>query len=341
MAGAILLLVITVHMVVPVYLGELLRRQVQVTGYQTSFSDLSISLSRGSYTVHNARLYCECMANTAMEAREIEFGLAGFENGKWLGKITVRNPRMVFSDSTDIEDGRGVGVYPFRILASKLMVVPLDEILITNGHLHFVDLKLNARSPLEMHNISIHISNLTSKPREDNELVARANGRSDVYGGKLRFTVNFDPTNSAPEFNVRARLENLDLSYIRDYLKAYGGHSIDEGLFSMLAEARGDEEVITGLVKPLLQNTYMASNRGSQPLKFYKAHNPFTRPFPQISFHGNMDYAASSLWSAVAFTLRNAFLEALTPIIQKIDGGEKKSFRQQRVPRLPEKMGSS
>lgn len=277
---------------------------------------------------------------TVLEAREIEFGVIGFKNGKWLGKVTIRSPKLTFSDSAENEREKPRGVYPLRKVVGQLIGVPLDEILITNGHLRFIDLKAKSQFTLEMNNISIHVSNLTSNPREDNELVARANGRSDVYGGKLRFSLNFNPTSSAPEFNVRAKLENLDLSYISEYLQIHGGHPIDKGLFSMLAEARGDEEVVSGLVKPLLQTTYMASNRRDQ-FKFYKALNPFTRPFPQISFHGNMEYAASSLWTAVAFTLRNAFFEALTPVIQKIDGGKDKSSRQQRTPRVPEKIGSS
>lgn len=343
--GGLILLVsaIAVHVVLPAYLDRLVRIQLEtLPQYRVTFAGITISVERGSYTIHHARVFPRHgSTNALLEAREIELGFAGWENGLLLGRITVRNPRFTFNDSIDYTPRKKSARLALRDLAPRLMAMQLDEIFIRGGHLYFRDLSSTPRITFEMRNINIHVRNLAGHTGEDDELIARANGRSDVYGGKLRFTVNFNPNSPAPEFNVRARLENLDLSYISDYLEVYGDRSIDKGLFSMLAEARGEEETVSGFVKPLLETTYMVSYPSANTYKFYKAHNPFARPYPQISFHQNIEYASLSLWSAVAFTLRNAFLEALVPMIHKIDTGEKRRFKPQTVPVIPEKLRSS
>lgn len=334
----LVLLLIAVHVILPVWLSRVVRTQLAtMPEYRATFSAISVSLQRVSYTIHDARVFADSVSGKpVLEAREIELGVTGLKNGILLGRVTVRNPRVSFADSID-HNPVGINTrYALRKMA-RLMPIALNEIFLTDGHLYFHDLSSTPRLTFQMRNIHIHIDNLNGAPRDGDELIARANGKSDVYGGKLRFSVNFNPNSEGPEFNVRARLENMDLSYISDHLEVYGDQSIDKGLFSMLAEARGEEETVSGFVKPLLETTYMVSFPQAESYKFYKAHNPFARPYPQISFHGNMESASLSLWSAVAFTLRNAFLEALVPVIHKIDAGEKRRPRPQKVPSLPEK----
>jgi hypothetical protein len=329
---------LAIYLILPVWLGRYVEKQVTTfTQYRASFSHISVSLKNQSYSVHNARLTRKDKNGEIefIEADQIEVGIipTGWLTLNFTGKIIAHSPHISFAYSgknsrtpLTIDD-------PFRRLGSRLLPVALEELIVIGGQISFRDVDAAPHITLEMNDIEIHARGLSRKPHTDNGLVAFAQGKANIYGGKLKFSVNFNPANPTPEFNMKARLDNLDLSYLSEYLTTHGNYSVEKGLFSVMAEATGDEENVSGFVKPLLATIRLASNRENEKFHAYRTQNFFSRPYPQVSFHGSIQYASLTIWSAVAFTLRNAFFEALMPVIHKIETREGRSHDRPRARR--------
>jgi hypothetical protein len=85
----------------------------------------------------------------------------------------------------------------------------------------------------------------------------------------------------------------------------------------MFTEASGLENNIYGFVRPLLEGINLAKHTPGMENHSVPVKNPFSRPLRQIPFQESLDDI--NIWSAVAFTLHKAFLQALVPSVMQID----------------------
>jgi hypothetical protein len=333
LSGRIVLVMLTSLLVVyafvriaaPIYLGHHVREQVTtLSSYKLKFSSIDVSIFQGSYTLTNlALLDPKGSGEPFFMAKTATFSLCKGEGYSLIaGHIEVREPSIniyvpATKRSTKTPD------YPWINVARRLMGVPVEYVSITDGAIHYEDHQSFPVVNLSMEDIDLTIEGLNSPASEDDVMVGRAMGTARIDEGSVAFSLNFDPAAEMPTFDLKARLDNLNLEYLADYLTAHGSSTSEKGLFSMLAQATGEETSISGVVKPLLETINLAAYQKRNPAaqRSFTRH-PFARQLAPISFHGDLDLHSLSLWEAVAFTLRNAFLEGLAPVIQKTNSGD-------------------
>jgi hypothetical protein len=318
--------VFAVYALLPWSIDRLVRSELlKLPQFHVSYSRVKVSLLRGSYALEDIRV---CRRSSPQlpffQAESIEFGISPylFESGTLTGRITAHAARLDFVDTDINEEMQRQMRYAWKNIPGKLIVLPLDEIRIVDGKITYAELISTPHISLEMDDINISVRDIDCPidPDADNELVAHAEGDARINNGKLNFSIDFNPSAKQPVFQLKARLENFDLSYLSDYLKVHGNYTIEEGLFSMVTQASGDEANVSGFVKPLLETIQFASSSAQSDAVFRR--NRFARLYPQMSFRNDFDSVTPSLWTAVVFTMRSAFFEALIPVIQTTESME-------------------
>jgi hypothetical protein len=73
-----------------------------------------------------------------------------------------------------------------------------------------------------------------------------------------------------PMFNLSAELVNLNLSDVRDFLRAYGKVDVQQGIFSLYTEAITKNDKVIGFVQPRIQNVAIASNETDSALSLLR-----------------------------------------------------------------------
>jgi hypothetical protein len=343
----ITLAVLAVYVIIPQLVDRLVRRELLgFSGYNVSYSRVNVSLLRGCYQLEDIVIFKKSVGQRApfFQAKKIEFGISKclFNNGRLAGKITAFAPRVNFVETGVSDQSQDDISHPWKTIGRKLMLFPLHEIQIINGKITYAEHISSPYISLEMGNININVRDVDANadPFAENQLVAHAEGDARINQGKLNFSIEFDPSAKEPVFHLKARLEDLDLAYLSDYLKVHGNYAIEKGLFSMVTQASGDEANISGFVKPLMETIQLASpvTTGSNDVL---EGSPFAKPYPQMSFRNELDFLEPSLWTAVVFTLRSAFFEALMPVIRAIDSGEGHQGRHPVRPLIPKSLHSS
>jgi hypothetical protein len=336
------IIVALVKVLFPIWLQQQLQKElVTLNACTASYKDLSISLLQGKYTLTEVSLRDRNVWSpiNLLEAERIEFSLLNLApwQGSVSGKVTIYSPELhLIEDSTEHSTQMQIK-YPLQRICQSLMGVLVSEIEIIDGKISYENKKADPDIYLEMNQINLLVDNLNSIPGDEDERVAGVEGSANVYQGKLHLSVKFNPMSNTPSFNMKASLENLDLSYLKDYFRYNGNYEVEKGMFSMLAQATGEEENVSGYVKPALDIIYRVENKWQRDKVFLNVENPFAQPFPQMSFHGDLELPGKSLWNAVALTLRNAFFEALMPVIHKIDAGETHRENPPRFYQMPQK----
>jgi hypothetical protein len=315
---------IVVFLIVPLTIKTHIRQQlITLSKYRLNYSEIRISPLSATCTIEGASLShkTDPESNILFRAKAIEFALCNtiISQGRLTGKINVVQPEISFITSLNASEEID---FPWENVGQRIMSLPLHELRIINGKIIYEDRQSFPTSKLVMDDINIQVNNLDAQPVPDYPLVSHAEGNGNINGGKLNFSLDFNPVSKDAVFCLKASLEKLDLTYLSDYLKGHGNLSIENGMFSMVAQASGQDEEVSGFVKPLLENIHFASLGHNESIGL--ASSPFIRPYPKISFQNDLNYASLTIWSAVTYTMRSAFFEALMPVIKKINSAEKR-----------------
>jgi hypothetical protein len=324
--------IIAFRLLLPIWFHPFIEKQVvSLTEYQPSYSSIDMSLLRGSYSLENFRLEKNPKGILPFfTARKIEFSISwsSLLKGKLTGKITVFDPNVNFIEGTTRQTTQNKIDDRWTSVSRKLLVIPLEEINVIDGVIRYKNLRTEPTVDLAMTDIYFSVKNINDPASPEGVLPSRAKGTATIDKGKLRFVMDFNARTKIPVFSLRASLYNLDLSYLSNYLQAYGNYEVEDGLFGLTTQASSNEEKITGFVRPLFENINLVSNEISEDEYVVRFSGPLTKSFRHIPFESNLEHASLSLWSAIGSTLHSALMQALMPIIKNTNTGEQEpSYR--------------
>ncbi len=92
-----------------------------------------------------------------------------------------------------------------------------------------------------------------SNQKSDGLGVVNLTGRF-ADSGPMRVKATFRPENNGPDFEVDARIEDVDMRAMNDLLRAHAKFDVVSGLFSVYSEMRVKNGRIEGYVKPLFRD---------------------------------------------------------------------------------------
>ena len=310
------------------------QRLANVPGYYGHVQDLDLSLWRGAYKLKNLNLDKVDSVTKAhtkfIDVKLIDLSLEwkALFHGRLVGKLMFDHPVLRFTkDKTDPAKVQKDTV-SFSKLLKSFMPLKVNKCEINHGDLHYID---PASKPLvdiymsETHVLAQNLSNVVDSSKLPSSIVATA----ATYGGNFTFNMQLNPLAKDPYFQMKAQLENADLTRFNDFLMAYANFDINRGIFGMYMELAAADGRFIGYVKPFIKNLDVVgpNNRKGSILhavweEIVGAAGVLLRNqskdqiATKIPIEGTFKQKTSTdMWGAIAILLRNAFIQALIPSI--------------------------
>ena len=134
-----------------------------------------------------------------------------------------------------------------------------------------------------------------------------------------------------PDFNLVLRLEDTDMKTMNPILRQYGKFDVVDGTFSLYSELTGKGGRVTGYVKPLFKDVKAYDPSQDRDKGFVKKlyeklvggvskllkNVPRDEVATKVDVAGRLDEPQTSTLQAIGNLIRNAFIEAILPGLER------------------------
>ncbi len=178
----------------------------------------------------------------------------------------------------------------------------------------------------------IHFTNVSNQHAEGK---ATGSVKGKFMGsGDSTISLTFSPVGKKLDFDLTVRIDGTELPAMNDLLRASAGFDVGGGQFSFYSEVNARQGNITGYAKPLFKDITFNNQRQDRKKGFFQGfkqglvegaarllENPPRREVgTKINISGTLDSPEYSTWEAVGGFLKNAFLKAILPGLEKEAG---------------------
>lgn len=210
------------------------------------------------------------------------------------------------------------------------MPLRINRFEIINGLIQYTDNNASPNVNVKMTETYILAENLTTNKSDTSLLPASVNASANVYNGTLKFTMKLNPLADHPTFDMNAELKDTELPKLNNFFKAYGKFDVNKGTFGMYTEIAADQGKFVEYIKPVINNLDVLGQEDRDDKlaqKFWESlvgtagvifkNQKHDQVAAKIPLQGAFDKANVDLWYAVLDILRNAFIKALQPTIDR------------------------
>ena len=149
--------------------------------------------------------------------------------------------------------------------------------------------------------------------------------------GRADATMSFKPTPKGPDFDVVVKLEDTDMTTMNPLLRQYGKFDVVRGTFSLYSELKAKGGEVNGYVKPLFKDVKAYDPAQDADKGFVKKlyervvtgvsrilkNPPRDEVATKIDVQGRIDQPQTSTLQAIGNLLRNAFIKAILPGLER------------------------
>lgn len=323
--------------VLPSYLRRYVNRVLdQSSEYDGRIGRIDLKLLRGEYSIRDVQIVKTTHAVPVpfFESRQVDFSLDwdALFHGALRGKITMAAPRLNFVDGPTEEESQTGAYEPWLGMLDQLFPFRIDKAEITNGEVHFLAAHFEPPVDVYLSEVEATLTNLSNAEGSVDPLIAGVRARGTAMDtGRFRFRMDLDPTSYRPTFDLALQLLDVDVTRLDALTRAYGNFDFEQGSFDLVIEAAARNGFVDGNVKPLFRNIKVLSIRD------FKTDNPFqifweavvgaagtvfkNQPRDQVgtsfAIQGDMEDPRTSIFEIVGNVLRNAFVEAYLPRLDR------------------------
>lgn len=344
-AGPVLILVVLVvcaRLALPGYLEAYANRTLdQSPDYDGRVGTVDVDLWRGMYAVHDVSVVKTTNAVPVpfFECPLVEFSLDwnALYRGAMRTKILIEKPKLNFVQGPTEEESQTGGDQPWLDILNQLAPFRVDKAEVRDGRVHFR--AFHTRPPVNVFltDVQAQVTNLSNIEGDIDPLIAHVRARGTAMdSGRFRFEMSLDPKSHRPSFDMAVQLLDMDVTRLNSLALAYGDFDFTSGSFDFVLEVTTKDGFVQGYAKPLFRNVKVLSLRDVQndnPLQLLwealvgAVGAVFTNQSrdqfgTRITISGNLDGPRTDILEVVGNVLRNAFVRAYLPSIERRVDGE-------------------
>ena len=184
-------------------------------------------------------------------------------------------------------------------------------------------------------NANLEIDHVSSEPKEG---IGKIHFAGLFMGsGHTDATMQFKATPQGPDFDLVLKLEDTDMTTMNPLLRQYGKFDVVAGKFSFYSEMQGRSGRVTGYVKPLFKDVKAYDPEQDRDKGFVKRlyerlvtgvskilkNPPRDEVATKVDIEGRLDQPQTSTLQAIANLLRNAFIKAILPGLEREAGASR------------------
>lgn len=344
LVGAIILtlLVLRFHFL-PQWVSERIRSHVDVIrDYNVVYTDFEISMLSGSFSLDEVILQKResKLPIPFFEARKITiaFDFSTLLTDRWSATVTVNDPVLnVIHGQDEVSSLTSISSLWAETIA-QIAPLPVNSMEIIDGQIHYNDLQSTPRVILSITEISLKGKNLCNGDGVEKILSGTVEGTGKIAEGRFTMKMELNAFFESPMFSLSAELIDLNLTDVRDFLKAYGTIDVQQGIVSLYTEMMTKNDKVIGFVKPMIEDIVVAgdaagTSEDSSSNRLWTVASKDHENWNDVSIEGRLDQPGMNLWSATAIALHNAFIEAISATLDtmKKPGGHGKSIPPERT----------
>ncbi|MBT1702414.1 DUF748 domain-containing protein [Chryseosolibacter indicus] len=307
----------------------------QLEGYNGSIGNVNIQLLRGAYQIENLKVFKD---QGSEEIPFIDIPLTDFSiewnavlHGALAGEVRFKKPILHFIAENKIAKDTTTRLstqpekkvnWPDQI--KRLMPLKINRLTVNNGEITFSDFSTNPQVNLFLHNVQLDATNLSNTKDNPEELPSRVYFQALSAGnGQLNIAMKINVLKEVPDLDMDLRLENVNLSELNNFFKAYAKADVERGGFNLYAEVEVHDGQISGYVKPLFNEIQVAnwSNDQAQPttMVWQSMVDFLTQTFKnqrkdqfatRVSMEGEITQVDTPFWPALWNVFSNSFVKA-------------------------------
>lgn len=304
--------------------------------YGGRIGGVHLQLWRGRYRINNIEIFKRngAVHVPLFSAERMYLAIEWKElfHGSVVGQIIMTAPRVNFvSGPTEAQSQTGENE-DWNAMLKSLFPFDINRLEITNGQIHFQNEYSKPPVDIYLNNLTSVTTNLTNSRKVKSDLPAGITAHATtIGGGKLDLTLQLRPMAHAPTYQMTAQLTNVDLPALNNFLRAYGKFDVDRGdfaLFTSIASKNGNYDGYVKVFFNRLKVFAWEKERKKDALQiFWEAivgsvaavlkNHPKDSLATRVPIYGVYGDKQVGTWTAVATLLRNAFVRALVPDIDR------------------------
>lgn len=313
-----------------------------------SITGLSLNLLACNYTVHGLNLREQRLDGRwrpLLSVDEIHCDLtwSALLRGELAGEVTARRPWLhIFAEEPPTAADlplplsrpapEPAAVPAWQDAIRTVVRVHLTEVDISDGRISYHDERRGIET--ELTDITVEIDELViPEPALTHRCPFRLQARTPGEG-VLQVDGEADVLAKAPTFLLRAQLAGISLPLLNPITKQIGNLSFADGTFEGYTEIVADGRRLGGYLKVLFHHLDVHSFGESDPDKgtvsFWGVvielaedileNDELHRHAARIPVRGELADPNTDVWTAIGTALRNAFISALAPGFERVDG---------------------
>ena len=309
--------------------------------YAGSIGDVDVALFRGAYAIEQVEihkrngkvpvpLFASERVDLSIQWRALLFDAA------LVGEVAFLRPQInIVGAESAARQQTGAGV-DWRDTLEDLFPVRINQVQVRDGSLHYRTFSTDPPVDVYLHHVDLLAANLTNSRDLSADRVAQVRLRAiPMNAGRLRARISLDPFSERPDFDLDAEVTGADLTQWNDFLRAHFRFDVQSGGFSIYAELAANGDRFDGYVKPFFEHIDVLRYDEERDEQSFLASiwegvvgvttelfedQPHDRVATRIPISGSVDDPKLGFWATLGNVVRNAFIEALVPRLERSVG---------------------
>ncbi len=314
----------------PFLIKDYVNRTLQnLEGYSGSVEDIDLALFRGAYVIDSVTIVKEkdSISIPFITIAKIDLSVhwKALFKGSIVGEIILNRPDVNFV----VEQGKtkqNGSEADWTETLKDLIPLRINRFEINHGNIAYKDFSTNPKVNVSVENLHLLATNLTNIESKEIALPSEleATGTS-VGGGNFNANAKLNVLKKVPDLDLNFEFENIDMTALNDFIKAYANADVESGTFNLYTEIVVDDAKLTGYVKPVMENLKIISLDKEEGNFFQKAwetlvagvaeifeNQPKEQLATQIPLKGSLNNPDIGVWPTIWNIFKNAFIEALS-----------------------------
>jgi hypothetical protein len=333
----IVLLLIGIRIALPFIVRDYVNGRLKhIPEYSGNVEKVRMNIYRGAYTIENLRIV-KTNANIpvpfiSMKEMDLSVQWGELFHGSMVGEVVVNQPQVNFVNGPSEKEQQTGMNKDWKKVLEDLFPFRINRFQVNDGDIRFRDYSRDPKVDIYITNLAATATNLTNTRDVNNKTPAGLLAHGKTIGeGDLRLELHMNPLADQPTFKLNAAISNMDLTALNNFMRAYGNFDVAGGNFQAYSEIAAADGKFEGYVKPLFENLdvfdWQKERKRNILHAFWEAivagtaqlfkNQPHNRLATKVPLSGTFEKTSVDLWSTIGGVLKNAFVRAVVPKIDR------------------------
>lgn len=312
------------------------KRLATMPDHYGHIADIDLAIYRGAYQIEGFFLDRKDSATQervpfiAASLIDLSVEWASLFDGAIVGELEIAEPMLRFTkDKTEPQEVQG-DTASLGDLLKDFMPLNINRLTLHKGRIEYVDEGSTPPLHLALTDVEAVARNLSSVVDEEVVLPSTVIASAQLYGGDLRMNMGINALNKETTFDLDLKLEGMVLTELNDFFSAYADFDVNKGTMSLYTELATRDGAFEGYLKPIIKDLDVLGKEDKHDNLLRKLwegivgsagavlKNPREKQFgTKIPLSGRLDDPKVRTWVALIQVLRNAFIRALEPALDR------------------------